>query len=113
MCVPLPDEERGLPVSALSSEGVRRPDGLRYLRAHDRELAPPCTELPPFVPSQDIQGCVSTAYPQVETYPWMSALTRLSVWTWMIRRGLARRAMLVPGRSKMHPSRWLARRAKV
>ena len=63
MCVSFAAEERGLLVPAMRREGVRRPDRLRYLWAHDRELTPSCAELPPFVPSQDIQGCVSTAYP--------------------------------------------------
>jgi hypothetical protein len=58
VCVPRGAAAHGVPVSAVSGQGVRGPNGLRRVWADDCELAPFGEELSSFVPRESIRGCV-------------------------------------------------------
>ena len=60
VCVSLANEERGLLMSALPGQGMRRPHRLRHLRPHDRQFAAPGAKLSPPLSREALYCNVST-----------------------------------------------------
>lgn len=58
MRLPRHRQERRLPLPSLPGQAVRRADGLRRLRAHDRQLTASRAKLPPSLPSEGVPAGV-------------------------------------------------------
>lgn len=64
MRVPRRTQNGGLPLPAVPRQSVRRTDGLRHLRPHDREFTPSSAELPPPLSREAVPADVSAFGPR-------------------------------------------------